>query len=242
MLNIVVPMAGLGSRFQTSGYKLPKPLIDVGGTPMIKLVIENLQPTAPHRFIFICQNKHINEFNLDEKLKAWAPHSEVIGIDGVTEGAACTVLLASKLIDNVDNLIIANCDQYIDVAFDDFAEKVGNFDGLIMTMKADDNKWSFVRMNSSKLVAEVREKEVISDEATVGIYAFKSGAAFCKSARTMIAANERVNNEFYVAPVYNYLIAAGAKVGIFNIGTLGNGMHGIGTPDDLNIFLKTGIV
>lgn len=239
MLNIVIPMAGRGSRFAQAGYTDPKPLIPVNGMPMIQLVINNLRPSREHRYIFICQASHIEAYGLTERLQAWAPGCVVIGLDGVTEGAACTVLAAREHIDSDAPLMIANSDQYIDVDIDDYlkAQDDGHHDGLIMTMTADDPKWSFVELNESRLVTHVVEKEVISDEATVGIYNFARGADFVSGADAMIAAGERVNGEFYVAPVYNRLIAAGASIAIHNIGAEAAGMYGLGIPADLQLFL-----
>lgn len=237
MLNIVVPMAGRGSRFATAGYRDPKPLIQVHDVPMIRLVIQNLRPQEQHKFIFICQAAHIEEYGLHEKLAEWAPACEVIGIDGITEGAACTVMLAQNLIDNSDPLMIANSDQYVNCSIDDYLSKMADLDGLIMTMTADDPKWSFVGFDENARVARVVEKQVISTEATVGIYNFKSGAEFVAGAKAMIDAQDRVNGEYYVAPVYNYLIRSGAEIGIYNIGSEADGMYGLGIPDDLNLFL-----
>lgn len=237
ILNIVIPMAGAGSRFAKEGYQDPKPLIPVKGVPMIRLVIENLRPLRPHKFVFICQRSHNKEYGLAIKLQAWAPGSVLIETDGLTEGAACTVLLAEKEINNSNPLMIANSDQFVEVDINDYLQSLdtAHNDGLIMTMPAADPKWSFVKMNSDNLVTEVVEKKVISNEATVGVYNFKRGSDFVKAAKKMIAEDKRVNNEFYVAPTYNELINSGAKIGIFNIG---ENMHGIGTPDDLNQFLK----
>lgn len=239
MINIVVPMAGLGSRFAKAGYQDPKPLIPVCGVPMIKLVIDNLTPAITHRFIFICQREHVNTYQLAPKLQEWAPGSLLIEIDGLTEGAACTVLAASPYIDNESTLLIANSDQYIDASMDDFLAYADTqlLDGLIMTMQANDAKWSYVGLNDEHFITRVVEKEVISDEATVGIYHFQRGCDFVSGAKEMIARNERVNGEFYVAPVYNALIAQGSRIGIWNIGCESNGMYGLGTPTDLNHFL-----
>ncbi len=239
MINIVIPMAGAGSRFSKAGYVDPKPLIPVHGTPMIKLVIDNLRPSIPHRFIFICQRAHTIAYGLHEKLNVWAPGCLVIELDGITEGAACTVLAAKEKINTDDALMIANSDQYIDISIDDYLSEIPkhNLDGLIMTMKANDPKWSFVGLDSENLVTHVVEKEVISDEATVGIYNFKQGRDFVRAAESMIAKNLRVNNEFYVAPAYNQLIEEGQHIGIYNIGSEGVGMYGLGIPDDLDIFL-----
>lgn len=239
MLNIVIPMAGLGSRFAKAGYTLPKPLIPVCGVPMIRLVIDNTMPLVPHRFIFICQRAHATEYGLRDKLTTWAPGAEVIELDGLTEGAACTVLTARAFIDNDDALMIANSDQYVDIPIDPYvaAMDARGLDGLIMTMQADDPKWSFAAIDGQGMVTRVVEKEAISTHATVGIYNFRRGADFVRGADDMIARDLRVNNEFYVAPVYNQLIAEGAKIGIHDIGSEGSGMYGLGIPADLDAFL-----
>lgn len=238
MLNIVVPMAGAGSRFAKAGYQDPKPLIPVNGVPMIRLVINNLRPRGDHRFIFICQQAHIDAYGLTEKLSAWAPGCEVLGIDGLTEGAACTVLKAKDLINNGDPLMIANSDQWIDCDIHDYLAdmEIKNLDGIIMTMKANDPKWSFVGLDDENLVTMVVEKQVISDEATVGIYNYRHGRDFVAAAEDMIAKNLRVNNEFYVAPAYNQMIDDGCRIGIFNIGSEADGMYGLGIPADLDLF------
>ncbi len=239
MLNIVVPMAGAGSRFASSGYRDPKPLIPLRGVPMIRVVIDNLRPTQPHRFIFVCQQSHVRQYGLTSKLRTWAPGCEIVELEGLTEGAACTVLAAQHLIDSDAPLMIANSDQFIDADIDDYlaAMSGGGLDGLIMTMTATDPKWSFVGLDASGHVTRVAEKQVISNEATVGIYNFATGSSFVAAARRMIEANERVNNEFYVAPTYNTLIADGARIGVYNIGSEGNGMYGLGIPADLEFFL-----
>lgn len=239
MLNIVIPMAGAGSRFSLAGYEDPKPLIRVYDMPMINLVINNLTPTQVHRFIFICQKKHIEQYNLTDKLEKWSPNSIVIGIDGITEGAACTVLHAKDYINTNDQLMIANSDQFIDVSIDEYLLELKNkdLDGMIMTMTASDPKWSFVEVHN-KHVTRVVEKEVISNEATVGIYNFKNGKDFVLSAENMIKNREKVNNEYYVAPVYNELISKNKKIGIYNIGSEANGMYGLGIPKDLDLFLS----
>lgn len=243
MINIVIPMAGRGSRFAQKGYTLPKPLIGVHDIPMIRLVIQNLTPNENHRFIFLALKEHIDQYGLNEKLKEWAGNQSIIvPVTAVTEGAACTVLLAKEYINNQDQLMIANSDQWIDFDINDYLKKMSSdkLDGLIMTMFADDPKWSFVRM-SGPLVTEVAEKKVISNEATVGIYNFKHGSDFVQYAEQMIDKNLRVNNEFYVAPVYNELVEKGQKISIYNIGAEFDGMYGLGIPDDLNKFLASNI-
>ena len=240
MLNIVIPMAGAGTRFSKAGFFKPKPIIDVLGHPMIEIVIKNLTPKLPHRFIFICQHEHVIEFSLGEMLQKLAPDCSIVEVNGLTEGAACTVLKAIDLINNEDQLMIANSDQYIDadinIYLDDITKK--NVDGAIMTMKASSPKWSYVALNSANHVIRVAEKKIISSHATVGIYNFMKGQDFVSAAKAMISANDRVNGEFYVAPTYNQLIGRGFKIGVFNIGNdQGIGMHGIGTPEDLKLFI-----
>lgn len=235
MLNIVIPMAGRGSRFAEAGYAMPKPLIDVFGHPMIEYVTKNIKPNCEHRFIYICQEEHLNKYGLAEALKKMSAGCEIITIDHITEGAACTVLLAEKFINNDDALMIANSDQFVDTDINNYIAAMGDKDGLIMTMPADDPKWSFIKYDEEGNVTMVREKEVISNEATVGIYNYKHGKDFVKYAHQMIDRNIRVNNEFYVAPAYNEMIEAGMKIGFYNVGAK---MYGIGIPDDLNYFMS----
>ena len=240
MLNIVVPMAGAGSRFVNAGYTQPKPLITIQGVPMIRLVINNLRPSTPHRFIFICQSHHVRTYDLATLLKQWAPGCVLLSVDGVTEGAACSVLVSRELIDTDEPLMIANSDQWVDLSMDDYLQGMArsNSDGYIMTMRANDPKWSYVGLDAEGLINKVVEKQVISSEATVGIYNFRRGADFVAAADIMISRSMRVNGEFYVAPAYNILIEHGHKVRAYNIGEVGNGMYGLGTPADLQLFLR----
>lgn len=235
MLNIVIPMAGRGSRFSDAGYKMPKPLIDIHGRPMIEYVTQNITPKQEHRFIYICQQEHLEKYNLASELERMAPGCVIITIDHITEGAACTVLLAEKYIDNDDALMIANSDQFVDTDIDGYLTAIGSSDGLIMTMPASDPKWSYIRYDENGFVTLVREKEVISDQATVGIYNYKHGRDFVEYAHQMINKNIRVNNEFYVAPVYNEMVEAGKKLVFRDVGVR---MHGLGTPEDLIAFLE----
>jgi len=239
VLNIVIPMAGRGSRFAKEGYVDPKPLIPLGNKRMIEVVVNNLKPACEHRFIFVCQQEHLDKYNYKNELERIAPGCEIIGIDGVTEGAACTVMYSESLINNDMPLMIANSDQWIDTDINDYLNHMQSedLDGLIMTMKADDPKWSFAKINDFNLVTEVVEKKVVSDEATVGIYNYKRGSDFCRHVKRMIERNERSNGEFYVAPVYTYMYELdNSKIGVYNIGAEADGMYGLGTPADLDLF------
>jgi dTDP-glucose pyrophosphorylase len=239
VLTIVIPMAGRGSRFADAGYALPKPLLPVHGVPMIELVVRNLSPSEPARFVFVCRREHLSDYGFEAGLRAAAPGCAIVPIDAVTEGAACTVLLAEAEIDPDDALVIANSDQWVDHTMDEHLARLrgARLDGLIMTMTADDPKWSFVELDEAQRVTNVVEKEVVSDEATVGIYTFARGGDYLRAAKAMIAAHKHVAGEFYVAPAYNELIAEGAAIGIDNVGTEGDGMYGLGIPADYEGFL-----
>ncbi len=238
-MKIIIPMAGKGSRFAEAGYAFPKPLIDIKGKPMIEVVVDNLRPSSDHTFVFICLREHYEKYDLHNVLKnATRNKFEVVLINGVTEGAACTVLTAKQYIDNDDDILIANSDQYIELPLDEFIKDAhtGDKDGLIMTFQSSHPKWSFARTDSSGKVVETAEKKVISNHATVGLYYFKKGTDYVKGAENMIHKDIRYNNEFYVCPVYNELILAGKNIYINEIPQ--EKMHGLGTPEDLNNFLK----
>lgn len=243
MLNIVVPMAGRGSRFATAGYDVPKPLIDVNGKYMIEVVINNLTPSCPHRFIFVCQEEHYHKFKLESLFTKSCENYEVVTINGITEGAAVTVMKASQLIDSENPLMIANSDQWVDFSIDEYLCDMSqrDLDGSMLTMRACDPKWSYARIDDEGMVSEVVEKVVISDEATVGVYNFKSGKVFCALTRKMIEKGIKSNGEFYVAPVYTLLAQNDGKVGVYNVGEEASGMYGLGIPSDLELFLSLDI-
>lgn len=238
MLTIIVPMAGHGSRFSKAGYIQPKPLIPIHGVPMIQLVIQNLRPTRPHHFIFICQKSHVAAYDLECKLNEWTGGATIVTLDQVTEGAACTVLTARDYLNPDQPIMIANSDQYIDIDINTYLEDMDSrvLDGSIMTMEASDPKWSFAAVDATGIVTRVEEKHPISSHATVGIYSFRRARDYIDGASSMIAKGLRVNGEFYVAPVYNELVERGRRIGIYNIGSEGAGMYGLGIPTDLNFF------
>lgn len=209
--------------------------------PMIEVVTANVRPKAPHRFIFLALHEHLQDTQLRSVLERAAPDCSIISVDQITQGAACTVLLARDAINNEDQLMIVNSDQWVDVDIDDYLCSLDqqNADGLIMTMWSDHPKWSYVRFDQHGRVCELVEKRVVSNEATVGIYNFRDGRAFVRAAEQMIKKNLRVNNEFYVAPVYNELIAEGKMIVVFNVGKEFDGMYGMGIPEDLERFLTS---
>lgn len=239
MINIVIPMAGMGSRFASAGYAKPKPFIDVDGKPMIQRVLENLAyPGA--RYILIARKEHLEaEAELVRQIEREF-NAVFLAIDQLTEGTACTVLHARKFINNDEPLLIANSDQLVDMRIGDFIDDCSQrqLDGSILTFVDElrDPKWSFARIDDQGVVVEVQEKKAISEYATVGIYLYRRGRDFVDAAVDMFIARDRVNQEYYTCPTYNYAIRSGLRIGLYNIDV--QQMHGLGTPEDLNAYLR----
>ena len=234
-LNVLIPMAGAGSRFQEAGFTFPKPLIDVMGKPMIQVVVENLNIEA--NYIFIVQKESYEKYNLKYLLNLIAPGCQIVQVDKITQGAASTTLLARDYINNNNPLIIANSDQFIEWNSNEciYAFEAEGIDGGILTFESSHPMWSYAKLNEDGFVSEVAEKKPISTNATVGIYYWKKGADYVKYAEQMIEKNIRTNNEFYVCPVYNEAILEGKKIRIKKI----KKMWGLGTPETLDYFMKT---
>ena len=236
-MNVLIPMAGHGSRFVQAGYSFPKPLIEVHGKPMIQVVVDNLAVEA--NYIFVVQKEHREKYNLDSMLNLITPGCKIVEVKGVTEGAACTTLLAKEFIDNNEPLVIANSDQFVEWNSLDFFYKMNeqNLDAGIVSFQATHPKWSYAKTDENGFVTEVAEKNPISNIATVGIYYWKHGSDYVRFAEQMIENNIRVNKEFYVCPVFNEAIKAGLKIKTFDVPK----MWGLGTPEDLNYFLEKNV-
>lgn len=233
-MNVLIPMAGAGSRFEKAGYTFPKPLIDVNGKPMIQAVVDNLNIEA--NYIFIVQKSHYEQYHLQTVLENIAPNCTIVQVEGITEGAACTTLLAKEYIDSDKPLIMANSDQFVEWDSNEFMySMVGdNVDGGILTFKSTHPKWSYAKLGDNGFVTEVAEKKPISNTATVGIYYWSKGSDYVKYAVQMIERNIRTNNEFYVCPVFNEAIEDRKNIKVFDVPK----MWGLGTPEDLNNFIS----
>lgn len=231
---ILIPMAGAGSRFAQAGYTFPKPLIEVNGKPMIQVVVENLNIDA--EFIYIVRKEHYDKYNLKYLLNLLTPNCKIVQINYLTEGAACTTLLAKEFINNDNHLLIANSDQFLEWDSNRFYYSVedSGVDGGILTFYNTHPKWSYVKLDENGYVTDVAEKKPISTDATVGIYYWNKGSEYVKYAEQMISKNIRVNNEFYVAPIYNEAFLDNKRVKIYPI----DKMWGLGTPEDLNYFVE----
>ncbi len=233
-MNVLVPMAGAGSRFAQVGYSFPKPLIEVNGKPMIQVVLENLNIEA--NFTFVVRKEHYEKYSLQYLLTLIAPGCNIVQVDELTEGSACTTMLAKEFINNDDPLLLANSDQFMEWNSNEslYAFNADGIDGGILTFKATHPKWSYAKVGADGFVSEVAEKKPISDDATVGVYYWKKGSDYVKYTEQMIEKDIRTNGEFYICPVFNEAIADGKKIRIKNI----ERMWGIGTPEDLNYFLE----
>lgn len=235
---VVIPAAGLGSRFAKAGYVDPKPFISVLGQPMVEHVIGNVTPGGAEVHLLLREQHLSTHGHIVGALKQRGYH--IHEVDKLTEGTACTLLLARHVLDDDRPLLVANSDQMVEFSVQDFVQDClsRGLDGSILVFRdpSRNPKWSFARLNADGLVQEVAEKKPISDLATVGIYLFRRGSDFVAGAVDMIARNDRVNNEFYTCPIYNYLIARGMKIGVYEVPE--SAMHGLGTPEDLDAYIS----
>jgi dTDP-glucose pyrophosphorylase len=236
-IQLVIPAAGLGTRFSNVGYKTSKPLIKVGSHEMILWVVSNFGLIAGDSIVVISRDQ--DDLGMVRSRISPAINFYNIKVSSVTEGPASTVNLARETLSLELPLIIANSDQYVSASLAGFIAEVrtGIMDGSVLTMNATGNKWSYVERKPNGDIKRVVEKEQISDEATVGIYAWKNANLYFNSYDEMLTSEDRVNGEFYVAPTYNYLIREGLRIGAFHIGNVEDAVHGLGTPEDLDLFI-----
>lgn len=232
MIRIVVPMGGAGRQFVERGYTFPKPLVELGGRPLVEWVVQNLTPSEPHEFIFICRQEHVEQFALADVLRLIVPDCRIVTMARPTAGALCSVLLGMEYLQHDEELLVANADQCVDVPVDRFLRtaRESQWEGGLMTFPNTHPRWSYARVENGEVVA-VAEKQPISRHATVGIYYFRHSLDFVHAAERMLCKNASVGGEFYVAPVYNEFILAGKRVGHFPIEAAE--MHGLGTPEEV---------
>ena len=213
-MNILIPMAGLGSRFPSHTYPMPKPLIEVNGEPMISKAIKSLNLDGNYFFV-IAKNQFTS----------------------LVEGPANSALLFRDQINSNEELVIANCDQIMEWNSENFLHNVRLYDGAVVTYHTDTDKNSYARLDKNGLVVEIREKEVISNVSLNGIHYWKKGSHFVNSADKMMELQDRApNGEFYIGPTYNHMIRQGLKVGIYHIPNEQH--HPVGIPDDLKKYLE----
>jgi dTDP-glucose pyrophosphorylase len=237
-MQYLIPAAGKGSRFADAGFEKPKPLIELHGIPLIVWVLANFEYKRNDTINIVVQRDSFDTLSVESYISALSVKPNFIYLEEITDGAARTVFNATRYLDPDKPMIVANSDQYVSKSLEQFVEIASNpnSDGCILTMNANSNKWSYIGVNSKNKINQVVEKQEISNEATVGIYSWQKVRDFTKSFEDMVRANDKVNNEYYLAPTYNYMIKKGAKIDYLNIGEIDVQVHGLGTPEDLKKF------
>ena len=233
-MNILFGMCGMGSRFQQVGYDIPKYLISYHGAPMIYHAVETLD--IPGKIYFVVKTEHLLKYKFLEKMLLGLGH-EIVLCDRNTDGAAESLMLAKPYITNMEEpMISVNCDQYMLWNSNKFVQTMKeNTDvSYILTYKENSPKCSYIRENAVGLITEVREKQVISNDATIGVYHWARSKYFFEDAQRMISDDHRENGEYYVAPVYNYTIANGHPVKKFEVQK--TEFWPVGIPADLEYF------
>ena len=228
-MNIVIPMAGRGFRMKEGGWEDSKPMIDIFGKPMIQHVIEMLG-LPDENYIFIVQAEDYLRYNFERVLSKLVKNYTIVTLDGITEGAACSILYAKDIINTDIPLLIVNSDQVIDWYNNSF-ENMDEADGIIYCFEGNGPKYSYAKTENGRVI-EVAEKVQISEDATAGVYYWKKGSNFVSAAEKMIELNIRTNNEFYTAPVYNQALHLNIIIRPV-IET-----YHLGTPEELNDYVS----
>ena len=230
--NILVPMAGLGSRFIKEGFKVPKQLINIKDKHLIDISLDCLDYEGCN-LIFVVRDETVYNFHMDDLLrKKFGDDIKVVVLDKLTDGSVCSCLYAEEYIDNDAPLIIHTLDIEFRPVFNPHIMNNLNGDGLLLTFKSNSSNYSYAKVDKNGFVTQTAEKKAISSDACVGIYGFKKGSDFCKYAREMIKRDLRTNNEFYISPLYNLLIEDGKKIRTEDVGK----MHVFGTPDEFHFY------
>ena len=230
-----MPMAGKGTRLQNFD-SYPKPLVKLLGKTIVEWSIKTLGLDG--NYIFCCKKEHIENYEIDKILKKIVPKCEIVSIDHQTRGTAESVLEASSLINNDEELIISDTDHYLNWDNEFFNKKIRtkNIDGCVMVFPEEytSNKASYVKLDNEGFVIESAEKQVISKIATVGVHYFKKGSDFVKFSNEMINEKIEYNNEFYITPVYNLFVKAKKKIITMPV----EKMWALGSTEEVNLFLK----
>jgi NDP-sugar pyrophosphorylase family protein len=240
-IQLVIPMAGDGTRFASAGYDVPKPLLPIHDRRMFEVVLGNLAHQRIHRAIIVAKS----EWKISSKVRQLSSASpfpiELLELSELSEGPAHTVEFAKSSLDMEQPLVIANSDQYLDFDFDQFFLCLSDdgCQGAVLTMQDDSPKWSYAKIDANGNIVSIIEKQVVSKSATAGIYGFSKARYFFEALQVMKERNNRVNGEFYVGPVYNYLEFSNGKIRNFDMGPVGNVMHGLGVPEDYERFILT---
>lgn len=233
-MNIVIPMAGAGSRLSGDPTGRPKPLIEVDGRPLWSWAVNCLPVEAAGRIVFVCLGRHIDEYAVDQAILAELSGLPVVihRIEEVTDGQLRTVVAAREHLVGTDPLLVFNADTWFRHDQREFLELARQADGVLGVSSMPGDRWSFVRLDEHESVVEVVEKQRISDDVCTGLYHFADTGRFLADADTMFALDERTNGEFFVAPIYQRMIERGETVRIMTA----ERFLPIGTPEELEAF------
>lgn len=210
-----MPVAGLGSRFATAGITKPKPLIEIGGKPMVKWAADSIPFVDDEDYIFIVREAHVDRYDLDERLRElFSPAVDIIVIDYLTEGPACTAELAAEYMAADEPILITDSDHYFEnEGYEDLISDLPNeIVGAIPVFKSEDEGLSYSAVDNDMQITRVAEKERISGYANIGAYYFATFDDFRWALDNVRDRQATVNDEFYVAPLYNELINRGDTV------------------------------
>lgn len=236
-MHLVIPMSGLGTRFRDVGVLTPKPLIPIYGIEMFKLVTLNVLLPEVTSVTYVTRR----EFNLNNDLREFESQIQRpinnLELDETSEGPADSVNMAIEEFGIEGPVLMVNSDQFFSPSYDLSAAISNSADGLVLTMYDQDPKWSYAEVVDG-LITRIVEKQVISKYATTGLYYFSDVEIFTEAFREMKSADDRVNNELYVGPSYNYAIRNGKQIDNACLGNHGEAFWGIGTPSDLSVFLN----
>ena len=216
MINILLPAMGKSTFFKDSFF--PKPLVEINGKTMLEQVIDNYNTLNEKNFIFVFSDQDCMEFHIDASAEILCQTSHIIKLKNQTSGALCTCLMAIKEINNDIPLIIANCDQIIDLNYENvinYFEK-GKADAGVIVFPSVHPRWSYARENGGE-ITEVAEKRPISRNAIAGFYYFRKGKYFVEAAKNVLLKQNQLNGKYYISASINELILENKRISCYHI-------------------------
>lgn len=234
-MKIIVPMAGKGTRFMSSGHNVPKPLITVSGRPMFHWALDSIKDINYSSIYFTILAEHEDKFHVSKLIPDGLKSHKLKFVDKTPEGQLMSVMAHAEQLDTEEDILIISSDTLVISRFgNDIALNRGLCDGIISVANLPGDMWSFAKTDEVGRVVEVAEKKRISDNASTGMYYFSRGSNFIKYAKNVLASKTKVNGEYYVIPVYQEYINANDKI----IVSQAESMWDMGNPISLEHFLK----
>lgn len=240
-LHIIMPMAGEGSRFLKEGWTTPKPLIELKGTPLFIRAINSVSiDDVSMKYSFIVRQEHIDNYKIDQQIKAILPNANIFSVMKTTRGAVETCLMAESVISEDDGIIVMDCDlefrseAYINGIRQILEKPMEKVDGgMLVSFESNLPKYSYAEIDKDNRVIRTAEKEVISNHALCGAYFFSTGKGFLNAAHRLLNEQNFSKPEFYVSLLYNYLLQNGETVLLAEM----EEYHSYGTPEELNQYI-----